>query len=1229
MKKVLYTLAAVLGITLLTLSSLLLTHTGNALIWHQMTQSIAALDGEMTAGQLLSGWTFKNLSWRDKAVDFRVNHLQLDWQLSKLLDKKLPVALIDLQQGYLQLKEQDTSEASKPESPPLNIPLDIVIEAINIQTFEFQSSAAQVLLGSLSTDAQLINNRLAINSTKLDQLQINIPESAATETTANKQVSTPVQLPAIEAPLPIKLGELVLTDGTFQKGSISESINRSTLSFNWQETHIHDLKLTIDHSLASTSLVGNINLSGHYPLTVLIETKLHQPLLDGMLAGEQLALKTSGDLTQLQFDLEGKGPVSAILQGRIAPLTPDLPFYMTLNWQNLSWPLNAAPKQITTQYGQLTVKGDLNAYNIDLGAYIEVPGQPATQIVLNGEGNATQLDIKQLLLKEKTGHLELNGKLDWQEGIHWEGNTTLVDLNPGLWLPDVPGKLNGSLNSRFSLDNDTWNASVPTLIIKGRLKEYPVNIAGNIEAKQADNADFPIDLVVNHLSATMGDNTLTANGQLAEQWNLQAKLDAPSLEQLHPDLQGAIGGHFTITGNMNTPNVVYELSSPEVIFKQFILSDLKAVGQLHRDSQFSGDTTVRLSKLISNDLEFFNLDLQASGSEERHQLSLSSEGKPASGTVNLEGSWKNQQWRGQLLSSVLNTPLDTWTLQKPLSITALLSGTTHLSEHCWLSVETSLCFEEAELSAQQGSIHFQLSEFDSQRLSLFFPDDFNWHSTLSSEGQLAWQGKQPIAKLHLQTTSGTISTGEVSFDYSILDLDAEFNNNALISAFTFQSQSLGTARLNLSVGDVMAEKTLTGHLSLEKMKLDFLAPFIPEVSAMDGELSAYARLAGTLDKPLLYGDVSLTHGKVSTVRDIVSINDMTTRLHVQGDHGEIDGQLLLGDGLLAVGGYLNWQNMPPSGEISIKGENLGFQYPGMLRAKVSPDLELKLGESMALTGQLVIPEANIAIKDLPKNAVKVSEDAIIISNNAPEAHEQKPPFDININVILGQNIKVDAYGLTTGLTGNLQFVQENLKSMEANGSISLVNGQYRYLGQDLIIQEGTIIFSGPVATPYLAMNAIRAPSSIVDDTKVGVKVDGTVAEPDWEVYSVPPMSQQEQLSYLLRGRGLENGDNSSLESTLLGLGINQLGGVVSTLGEAIGLSDVSLDTQGSGDDTQVTIGGNIGPGLRLSYGAGVFNSLAEIKIRYELMPRLYLQAISGLAQAVDLFYQFQIDPAKN
>ena len=76
------------------------------------------------------------------------------------------------------------------------------------------------------------------------------------------------------------------------------------------------------------------------------------------------------------------------------------------------------------------------------------------------------------------------------------------------------------------------------------------------------------------------------------------------------------------------------------------------------------------------------------------------------------------------------------------------------------------------------------------------------------------------------------------------------------------------------------------------------------------------------------------------------------------------------------------------------------------------------------------------------------------------------------------------------------------------------------------------------------------------------------------------------------------------------------------IGEAFGVSDLALETAGTGDESQVVVSGQLTDDLRISYGVGVFSPIAELTLRYTLWRNLYLQAVSGAAQAVDLVYAF-------
>jgi translocation and assembly module TamB len=72
-----------------------------------------------------------------------------------------------------------------------------------------------------------------------------------------------------------------------------------------------------------------------------------------------------------------------------------------------------------------------------------------------------------------------------------------------------------------------------------------------------------------------------------------------------------------------------------------------------------------------------------------------------------------------------------------------------------------------------------------------------------------------------------------------------------------------------------------------------------------------------------------------------------------------------------------------------------------------------------------------------------------------------------------------------------------------------------------------------------------------------------------------------------------------------------------------------LDTSGQGDGTQLSLSGTIAPGVQLRYGVGVFDSISEVAIRYELIPRLYIEAVSGVSNAIDIYYQFSIEGSQN
>ena len=154
-------------------------------------------------------------------------------------------------------------------------------------------------------------------------------------------------------------------------------------------------------------------------------------------------------------------------------------------------------------------------------------------------------------------------------------------------------------------------------------------------------------------------------------------------------------------------------------------------------------------------------------------------------------------------------------------------------------------------------------------------------------------------------------------------------------------------------------------------------------------------------------------------------------------------------------------------------------------------------------------------------------------------------------------------------------------------------------------------FGGEIATPNLDALAIA-----------GLRLTGSAEQPTSAVFSEPAMSQEQALSYLVLGRPMSTGEDSNmLGEAALALGLAGSAPLTGEIAKQLGIQDFQLDTEGTGNSTSVVASGNITDKLSLRYGVGVFEPANTIALRYQLTKRLYLEAASGLASSLDLFFK--------
>jgi translocation and assembly module TamB len=324
------------------------------------------------------------------------------------------------------------------------------------------------------------------------------------------------------------------------------------------------------------------------------------------------------------------------------------------------------------------------------------------------------------------------------------------------------------------------------------------------------------------------------------------------------------------------------------------------------------------------------------------------------------------------------------------------------------------------------------------------------------------------------------------------------------------------------------------------------------------------------------------------------------------------------------------------GHLQISGEELEFDYQNMIKAKVSPNINLMFeSNNLEINGEVTIPYARVKVRELPKGSISPSKDVILVEKQAElNVSQQRLSLNVLLKVdpLLSNEVKLDAFGLTTDLQGELRL-QNNKSEIFGSGEVQLVNGRYRAYGQNLIIREGDILFTSSLDRPFLNIEAVRDPDLTSDSVIAGLRVEGAAQNPTISVFSEPDMEQQQILSYMLTGQGTgqSNGDSQDtiLTNALLSLGLGQSENLISKVGNKLGFEDVNLDTSGQGEGTQLSLTGTIAPGVQLRYGVGVFGSISEVAIRYELIPRLYIEAVSGVSNAIDIYYQFSVEGNQN
>lgn len=101
----------------------------------------------------------------------------------------------------------------------------------------------------------------------------------------------------------------------------------------------------------------------------------------------------------------------------------------------------------------------------------------------------------------------------------------------------------------------------------------------------------------------------------------------------------------------------------------------------------------------------------------------------------------------------------------------------------------------------------------------------------------------------------------------------------------------------------------------------------------------------------------------------------------------------------------------------------------MVRIKVEPDMTIDVTPKLAkVEGNINLPWGRILIDELPPSAVGVSSDTVILNKDMqPVDGDEALPFNVetDINIKIGDDFQLSAFGLKGDLQGNLNVTQKD------------------------------------------------------------------------------------------------------------------------------------------------------------------------------------------------------------
>lgn len=1016
---------------------------------------------------------------------------------------------------------------------------------------------------------------------------------------------------AFRSPLGIELREARLDAIGIRLADGSEyDIDRIELAGRLRGDELRLQSLRLRSGMADIDLGGRLRLTTALPATLAARWRLRLPAQPEF-AG---ALSLDGDRAGWALEHELAEPFAISTSGVVALADSGPAVELLSRWTELAWP----PAKLRTGPGSLGLEGTPRSLAIRLDTDAQYADYPSAELALDAQLDDGTLHIASLSAASALGKARASGSVD----IGTRRTDLAVSasgLDPGLIDERLAGEL--SLEARLdALPGEAPEIEVSGIRVAGRLNDQPLEASGELRYAHGE-------LSFTDTRVQLGDNRLAADGAWGSDSRLAVDAKLGDLGDILPGLAGSVNGRLVAAGSPQAPRLELEARLAGVEASGIGVDEGDISLRIEPDQ--SGSARIEANGLSYGEVTVARLQLQGDGSLPSHTLTLTAEREGLAAELALGGALHESTWDATVTSLLLDSePHGRWRNDGAFSL-ALMPGQWRVDESCLVADDHAarLCTRADGGSDRPLSATADIRDLPLSVFAFLQPDYLQADGRLNAQAEASWGNSRLNANASVAVEDGAlrsrIDDEEMEFRTEQARLDVEVVDNRLQSLAVLRlADGAGEVTARLGMAELLSPTTSAVSGSAElSLLLDGLLPvLVPELRDPEGRLSGELELAGTVAEPLLRGSIGIDDGAVTLSRLGIRLSEMDLRM-TQTAPGELDirGSARSGEGVVELRGRSYFESpMNARAEFTLKGDQVDVLRLPDWQLAASPDMTLVLDERTAtLSGRLSIPSADIRVRDIPPSAQQASPDAVVHGSEAA-APVNRREIVVDLRTELGDEVSLQGFGLTTGLTGALQLKGGSQRAYTGQGTLSLVGGRYKAYGQELDIRRGDLIFNGPLDSPELDVQAVRQ----VDNVIAGIHLTGTPGRLRSTVYSEPPMSDAEALSYLIAGRPLSgissDGDGDLLNQAAFALGLSGAGAITSRIRTQLGLETLTIE--GGREDSRLIAGKRFGERLMVEYGYGLVDRLGTLLLRYRLSQRLTLESRTGGVSTLDLVY---------